>query len=238
MIGIGHLGTKTARVAPDRAALIDPKVGLTRTFGQLESRTENLARALTGLFEAGNGRRVAALSQNCIDLMELYLATAKAGSLLFPVNWRFSPTQVRQALEAATPSVVFYHSDFRDIIAEVRGTVDIEHWIEWTPGRHSEYEEVLEKATRSASGLVLPNPQTLLHQPYLAISTGGTTGIPKSAVHTQYSYSACMLDYLAAARVPADDTYLMLGQPSRGGLHGTGVSGDGQARSDCGVRRR
>ena len=52
----------------------------------------------------------------------------------------------------------------------------------------------------------------MIHQPYLAVSTGGTTGIPKSAVHTQYSYGACTLDYLSAARIADTDVYLMLGQ--------------------------
>jgi acyl-CoA synthetase (AMP-forming)/AMP-acid ligase II len=212
MIGIGQLATKTARVAPARAALIAPDLGVSRTFGQLESRTDDLARALIGLLDAGRGNRVAALSENCVELMELYLATAKAGAMLFPLNWRFSAPQVRGALADATPTVVFYASEFRSVVAEVRGTVDVQHWIEWCPGQHSEYEELIEKALATSSGIVLPDAATLLHEPYLAISTGGTTGIPKSAVHTQHSYSACLLDYLAAARITADDTYLMLGQ--------------------------
>jgi long-chain acyl-CoA synthetase len=212
MISIGQLGTKTAGFAPGRSALIAPDVGVTRTFGQLADRTDRLAQALTVLLDAGPGRRVAALSENCIELMELYLANAKAGSLLFPLNWRFSAAQVSEALADATPTVVFYDAEFRSVVDQVWGEVDVQHWIEWSPGQHSEYEELLEKAASTASGVVLPDPASVLHHPYLAISTGGTTGIPKSAVHTQHSYGACLLDYLAAARITADDTYLMLGQ--------------------------
>jgi acyl-CoA synthetase (AMP-forming)/AMP-acid ligase II len=212
MISIGQLATKTAGFAPGRSALIAPDVGVTRTFGQLGDRTDRLAQALSGLLDAGPGRRVAALSENCIELMELYLAAAKAGTLLFPLNWRFSAAQVSEALGDATPSVVFYDAAFRSVVDQVRGEVDVQHWIEWSPGQHSEYEELLEKAASTASGVVLPDPTSVLHRPYLAISTGGTTGIPKSAVHTQHSYGACLLDYLAAARITADDTYLMLGQ--------------------------
>jgi acyl-CoA synthetase (AMP-forming)/AMP-acid ligase II len=212
MINIGELGTKTAGFAPSRAALIAPKVGVTRTFGELDERTNRLARALAGVYDAGLGHRVAALSQNCVELMELYVAAAKAGALLFPLNWRFSPSQVAEALLDAAPTVVFYETVFRSVVDEIRTTVDVQHWVEWSPGRHSEYEELLDKAASTASWLELPDPTSLLHEPYLAISTGGTTGIPKSAVHTQHSYGACVLDYLAAARITAEDTYLMLGQ--------------------------
>jgi acyl-CoA synthetase (AMP-forming)/AMP-acid ligase II len=132
--------------------------------------------------------------------------------LLFPLNWRFSVEQVHEALVEATPTVVFYDASFRSVVDGVRGTVEVQYWIEWSPGQHSEYEELLEKAASIVSGVGLPDPDSVLHQPYLAISTGGTTGIPKSAVHTQHSYGACLLDYLAAARITAEDTYLMLGQ--------------------------
>src|SRR2546430_15917643 len=104
MISIGQLGTKTAGFAPGRAALIGPGIGVTRTFGQLADRTDRLARALTGLLDAGPGHRVAALSQNCVELMELYLAAAKAGTMLFPLNWRFSAAPVSEARVDATPA--------------------------------------------------------------------------------------------------------------------------------------
>jgi long-chain acyl-CoA synthetase len=215
MINIGQLATNAAITSPDREALIAPEVGVRRTFGELASRTGLLAKAITGLLDAGRGRRVAALSRNCVELMELYLATAKAGTLLFPLNWRFSPAQVAQALQDSAPSVVFYATEFKDVVDEVRGSVAGEgfncaHWIEWNPGQPSEYDDLLAKAGDLI--VELPDPASLLHEPYLAISTGGTTGIPKNAVHTQYSYGACTLDYLAAARITADDKYLMLGQ--------------------------
>ena len=212
MIGIGRLGTRAALFAPDSPALLAPDVGITRTFGELELRTERLARALLGFSAAHATNRFAALSRNCVELVELYLGTAKAGGLLFPLNWRLSAEQIEQALTDAAPSVVFYAAEYRPVVDQVRSRVAVQHWIEWQPGAASEYEELLEKTAATASGLALPDPASLLHLPYLAISTGGTTGIPKSAVHSQHSYGACLLDYLSAARIAADDKYLMLGQ--------------------------
>jgi acyl-CoA synthetase (AMP-forming)/AMP-acid ligase II len=212
VINIGELATKPAILAPHRPALIDPQRGISRSFGQLADRSEALARALTGPLGAGFHHRVAALSQNCIELFELYLACAKSGSLLFPLNWRFSASQVAQALTDAEPTVVFFESDLRSVIDEIRGEVPAAHWVEWSPGKDSDYEEVLARISADRADYWLPKPGSLLHEPYLAVSTGGTTGIPKSAVHTQNTYGACTIDYMAAARICETDAYLSLGQ--------------------------
>jgi acyl-CoA synthetase (AMP-forming)/AMP-acid ligase II len=212
VINIGQLGTGPALYAPDRPALIAPEVGASRTFGRLAERTDQLARALVSMSSQPAAPRYAALSRNCIELVELYVGTAKAGGLLFPLNWRLSEEQIAQSLREVAPSVVFHSAQFRPVVDRIRSSVPAEHWIEWDPGAASEYDELLEKTAMTASGLVLPDPQAVVHRPYLAISTGGTTGIPKAAVHTQYSYGACVLNYLAAARIAAEDKYLMLGQ--------------------------
>jgi acyl-CoA synthetase (AMP-forming)/AMP-acid ligase II len=220
MINLAELGTKMARCAPGAPALIDADRGLSRTFGQLSARVDCLAVSLVNMF--GAGQRIAVLSENCLELFELYLASAASGSLLFPLNWRFSPSQVREALLDADPVIVFYADDYAGVIDEVKADVNARAWVRWNPGADSEYEELLRRAAGSGADPedgpaapaadVLPDPESLLHSPYLAISTGGTTGIPKNAVHTQYSYGACALNYLAAARIAPTDVYLMLGQ--------------------------
>jgi long-chain acyl-CoA synthetase len=156
---------------------------------------------------------VAALSRNSIELIELYLAAARTGALLFPLNWRFSPSQVAQALLEAAPAVVFYESEFADVVDQIRTQVDTT-WIEWATGKDTEYEELLARVQPRIADLKphFPDPRSLLFEPYLAISTGGTSGIPKSAVHSQYSYGACTIDYQAGTRVAENDVYLMLGQ--------------------------
>jgi long-chain acyl-CoA synthetase len=194
-------------------ALIDPVSGTTRTYGDLARRVGQLAAALHEVLGVRPGIRVAALSRNSLEMVELYLACARTGALLFPLNWRFSAEQVTEALRDATPAVVFYEAEFADVIAGVRDRVDAT-WIEWETAKDTAYEALLARVAPAADDIRrrLPDPATLVHQPYLAVSTGGTTGIPKSAVHSQYSYGAATLDYLAAARITQADVYLMLGQ--------------------------
>ncbi|WP_375476388.1 AMP-binding protein [uncultured Jatrophihabitans sp.] len=194
-------------------ALIDPIAGVARTFGQLSERVNLLAGALSDVLGVEQGGRVAALSRNSIELVELYLACARTGVLLFPLNWRFSADQVAEALLDAAPSVVFYESDFASVVDQIRTRVDVT-WIECATGKDTEYDDLLNRIRPRAADILatLPDPASLLFAPYVAISTGGTSGIPKSAVHSQYSYGACTIDYQAGTRVAENDVYLMLGQ--------------------------
>lgn len=173
---------------------------------------DNLATCLLNMF--GPGQRVAVLSRNCIEMVELYLGCAASGSLLFPLNWRFSAAQLIQALTDADPVVVFYEKAYETLVKELTSVIPARAWVAWETGCDSEFEELLARAVdaRRQPPALLPDAGLLLDKPYLAVSTGGTTGIPKSAVHSQRSYSACALNYLAAARVAQTDVYLMLGQ--------------------------
>jgi len=211
MFNIADMPDMFAARNTTQPALIDPISGVTRTYGQLGDRTDQLAGALFDVIGIKLGSRVAALSRNSIELVELYIAAARVGALLFPLNWRFSPSQVAEALLDAAPAVVFYESEFADVVDQIRTQVDTV-WIEWATGEDTEYEELLARVRIADIKQHFPDPKSLLFEPYLAISTGGTSGIPKSAVHSQYSYGACTINYQAGTRVAENDIYLMLGQ--------------------------
>jgi len=213
MINLAGSAERFAARNPHAPALIDPLAGVTRTFGELSRRVDLLSGALFDVIGVRPGTRVAALSRNSLEMVELYLACARTGAMLFPLNWRFSPSQVAAALRDATPAVVFYGAEFADVVDTMRAQIDVT-WIEWATNKDTEYEDLLVRASGRIDTVRpdLPQEASLVHQPYLAVSTGGTTGIPKSAVHTQYSYGACVLDYQAAARIAETDVYLMLGQ--------------------------
>src|SRR5262249_5863775 len=145
VISIGRIASRAALSAPDSPALIAPEHGVRRTFGELEQRAELLGRALlrvsgahtTNQVPGPPAHRVGALSRNWVELMELYLGTAKAGGMLFPLNWRLSPDQIVATLTEATPSVVFYETEFSAVVEQVRTQVNVQHWVEWEPGAAS-----------------------------------------------------------------------------------------------------
>jgi long-chain acyl-CoA synthetase len=212
-MNLGELATKTALRDPSAPALIEPHLGITRTFGQLAHRVELLAHLLQDHLRAGRGSRVVVYSRNSVECMELYLACALTGTLLFPTNWRLSTTQAGLALRDADPAVVFYDTEFKAEADVLRPEAPQARWIEWKPGDDSEFEELLRQMDRQRNSFAaLPPPDSLLRDPYLAVSTGGTTGIPKSAVHSQFTYGATLINYLAAQRIDENDVFMMLGQ--------------------------
>jgi acyl-CoA synthetase (AMP-forming)/AMP-acid ligase II len=213
VLNLAHWTTKAARSTPEAPALIEPHLGITRSFGELEERTLLLAHVLQDLLGAGQGQRIGALGRNSLEFVELYIACAWSGTLLFPLNWRQATSMNQAALVDAQPSVVFFDSEFAAEAEALKTAVPDAVWVEWTPGGPSHYEDLLAKAAADESGLhPLPAPLSLLHEPYLAVSTGGTTGIPKSAVHSQYTYGGNLVNYLAAQRIDETDVFMMLGQ--------------------------
>ena len=66
-MNLGTIPSKTARLAPDRAALIDVPNNRRITYGDLDQRVKRLANGLIGALELNKGDRVAILAKNCIE---------------------------------------------------------------------------------------------------------------------------------------------------------------------------
>ena len=70
------------------------------TFRQWNERSCRLGNALLGLGLA-KGDRVAVLAYNCVEWLEIYAATAKAGLIAVPINFRLISADVRYIVENA-----------------------------------------------------------------------------------------------------------------------------------------
>jgi acyl-CoA synthetase (AMP-forming)/AMP-acid ligase II len=213
VLNLAQWTTKAAHSSPNSPALIEPHLHSVRTFGELEERTILLAHALSNLLDAGQGSRVVVFGRNTLEFVELYIACAWSGTVLFPLNWRQSSIANQAALRDCEPAVVFYDAEFAGEVNDLRESAPGARWIEWEPGKASAFEDLLQEAAdHDGEFPPLPDPESLIHEPYLAVSTGGTTGIPKSAVHSQFTYSANLVTYLAAQRIDESDVFMMLGQ--------------------------
>lgn len=214
MLNLAQWVSQVARRTPDAPAVIDPILGVRRSFRELVARTYALASVLKDDLDLGVGGRVAVFGRNSPEFVDLYLAAAASGTILFPLNWRQTITKNSVALRDCDPAVVIYDTEFKDAAEELAasGPSGI-RWIPMSPGGSSELEDLIGRALeRSPSAGNLPTPESLLDEPYLAVSTGGTTGSMKSAVHSQRSYAANVLNYLTAQGINESDVFLMLGQ--------------------------
>ena len=75
------------------------------TFRQWNERSCRLANALLGL-GLSKGDRVAVLAYNCVEWAEIYAATAKAGLVAVPINFRLVGPEVRFIVEDAGASAL------------------------------------------------------------------------------------------------------------------------------------
>ncbi len=187
-IDLGRMMSVNAAKWPDATSLADARRSF--TYGQTEERTSRLASALVGL-GLGKGDKVAALLENNTQIVEAYIAAAKAGLVLVPVNFRLVAPEVRHILEFGDVKAVITETEFAPVIEEIRRSLpDLAASVCVGPPRegHHEYEAFL--ASGSPAG---PGVQVRPSDPWIMLFTSGTTGQPKGVVRSHESYTAFYL---------------------------------------------
>lgn len=96
LLTLGEMLTTGARLHPDRIGARDLERQL--SFRQWNARACRLANALIGLGLA-KGDRVAVLAYNALEWAEIYAATAKAGLVAVPINFRLTGPEIRFIIE-------------------------------------------------------------------------------------------------------------------------------------------
>src|SRR5215471_16989227 len=97
-----------ARVLPDKIGACDLERAM--TFREWNGRSCRLANALLGMGLA-KGDRIAVLAYNCIEWLEIYGATAKAGLIAVPINFRLLSEEVRYIVEDAEATAIIVQHD-------------------------------------------------------------------------------------------------------------------------------
>ncbi|MCE0762000.1 AMP-binding protein [Pseudonocardia kujensis] len=184
---VGHAVADWARATPRRAALAETG-GRIRTYAELSYRANRLAQ---GLLARGldPGDRVAVWLGNRIEYIETYLACARAGLVVVPVNIRFTAEEARFVLEDSGARALVHEGTVggrvTELDLELTPALDVD-----TPG----FEEFV--AAGAEVPPVEPHPDDLLVIGY----TSGTTGFPKGAELTHRSVTHLGLTNALACR--------------------------------------
>jgi acyl-CoA synthetase (AMP-forming)/AMP-acid ligase II len=99
---------------PDDLALLSLED--TWSWSELEARTNRLAAHYLTL-GLGPGERVASLMPNRLPLIAHYLACFKAGLVLTPLNYRYTPPEIDHALDVSGAKLILAHAERKDDIA-------------------------------------------------------------------------------------------------------------------------
>ena len=122
LLTLGQMLTVHARLLGDRVGARD--LSRAMTFRQWNERACRLANALLGLGLV-KGDRVAILAYNCVEWAEIYAATAKAGLVAVPINFRLVGPEVRFIAENADASALIVQDELVHVVEEIRADLPI-----------------------------------------------------------------------------------------------------------------
>jgi acyl-CoA synthetase (AMP-forming)/AMP-acid ligase II len=208
---VAGLFAARARVHPDRIALEDAT--RRHTYGELDGRTKRLASALAAR-GIRRGSRLALLSENRTEYLEVVLAAARLSAIVACQNWRLAPPELAHCLDLVEPQCVIVSPRYADRLAGLgRGEAEravvlgapYETLLEEAGGTGSRFERTAAReADAPSTSVIKGDPE----DPLLILYTSGTTGLPKGAVLSHRAEVARNLVVHAEFGIASDDTFV------------------------------
>jgi acyl-CoA synthetase (AMP-forming)/AMP-acid ligase II len=176
---VGGLFADQARRNPGRIAVQQGERQL--SYAALNARVNRLARALAAR-GVSRGDRIALLSENRIEYVEVELAVAKLGAMVACQNWRQSDAELTHCIGLAEPHIALVSERHAPTLERLGCTAP-------TVVLGDEYEAML-AAEPDGEPRISAQPEDGL----VILYTSGTTGLPKGAVISHRAEIArCMI---------------------------------------------
>ena len=189
-LNLGQIQKINAKKFPQTVALKNAQRAF--TYPEMNRRINKLANSLSSL-GLRKGDKVAVLLENCIEICELFLATAKAGIIIVPINFRLVGPEIEYIVNNSDAKAFVVHDQFADTVATVR--VDLKnippdnYIIVGKPQEgYRPYEEFIQDSSDAE-----PSTQVVPQDTWILIYTSGTTGKPKGVIRSHESHIAYYL---------------------------------------------
>jgi acyl-CoA synthetase (AMP-forming)/AMP-acid ligase II len=200
--------TVHARLQADRVGARD--LNRAMTFRQWNDRACRLANALLGLGLV-KGDRVAVLAYNCVEWLEIYAATAKAGLVAVPINFRLTGPDAHYIVENSEASALVVQDELLSLVEEIRADLSVpaNNFIHFGPSTcpagYRTYEELL-----TAAGDGEPDQRVSPTDPWTLMYTSGTTGKPKGVIRSHGAAALLSLVTEIELGIDRDDGALLV----------------------------
>lgn len=189
---LGDVIRQRAAEQPNQVAISDGERAV--TYAALDELSNRGAQTLASM-GIGRGDRVAFLSMNRIEYLEVLFAAAKLGAVTVPINWRLAPAEVTVVLADAAPQALVVETDLMHLVGEDRLAELGDLVLTVGPSADADRRWSARLATAPATDpLVAVAPDDVMLQLY----TSGTTGTPKG-VMLMHRNLFSMIDGLAEA---------------------------------------
>ena len=191
---VASLFLMQARLHPDRPALVADDRRL--TYGDVAPRVAALAGWLQK-HGVGHGDRVAILSENRLEYLELFLAVAWIGAIVACQNWRLAEPELAHCLSLVEPKAILVSPRHASRLAAM--AIRVPAVLTYS----ADYDAVV-----SAPGAI-GSPETLdPESPLLILYTSGTTGLPKGAVISHRAEIARNMVLRAEFGIATEDAFV------------------------------
>ncbi len=189
-MNLGQTLKVNARKFPTTVAVKDSHRSL--TYPQLNARANQLAQGLLAL-GLSKGDKIAVLMENSIEIVELYLATAKTGLLIVPINFRLVGREAAYIVDNSDAKAMFVQHQFTGTVdpvkAELSRIAADRYFVVGGPAEgYQDYEALLAGASAEE-----PEADVQPADPWILIYTSGTTGKPKGVLRSHESHVAFYL---------------------------------------------
>jgi malonyl-CoA/methylmalonyl-CoA synthetase len=158
------------------------------TFGDMDARSNRTANLLlTKGFTAGD--RLAVYLENCVEIIDLFLACAKTGIIFVPVNILYKEREMSHILSDADPKALIANGDIPCNFAA------------WQLG--DLINEVKDQPDTPIKTLVTGD------SPAALVYTSGTTGASKGAILTHNNFITNGINLNVCWKITEDDRFLL-----------------------------
>ncbi|MDA0761133.1 MAG: long-chain-fatty-acid--CoA ligase [Proteobacteria bacterium] len=208
-VNIGSFLARRADISPEREAYVDVATGTRLTFAELNARVNRLSHQLRAK-GVDHGDRVALCLMNSIEFIEGFLAIAKIGGVVVPLNWRLVADELEFIIKDSGAKTMIFGSEFQDVVTDLQGRgdkTDVENWLQ-VGGACLPFAEdyaAFCKAGSADEPKISAAGDDLLYIMY----TSGTTGLPKGVVHSHTTSFWALLTFEASCDLRDGDRYLV-----------------------------
>lgn len=191
---IGNLLDEAALDVPDQEAWVFIESGESITYRALKETVDRLARGMLAVGVQA-GTHVAVMLPNIPAMPLTWLALARIGAVIVPVNVRYTAHELQYTLLDSDADFLFIHSDYRGLVEKmlqpvprISGHVFV---VGDECGSYARWSDLIDKNSAEIRRPAEPAADDLMNIQY----TSGTTGLPKGCLLTHRYWLTCAKAY-------------------------------------------